>query len=87
MMREQSSKRWFSNTAKATGNNIKVVAVLDIHILNMAEATINPITRDRALPPPKRLTMYRAMRLCAPDSAIALEIMKPPNSRRIRGLP
>ena len=64
-----------------------MVAVLDIHMLSTAAAAMKPITRPRALPPPNRFTMNRAIRRCAPESAMAVDSMKPPISSRIRGLP
>ena len=40
-------------TAKAIGSNIKVVAVFEIHILNEAEANINPRTNPFPPLPPQ----------------------------------
>ena len=48
---------------------------------------MKPSTRPLALPPPNRLTMYRAIRRCAPESAMAVDSMKPPISSSINGLP
>jgi hypothetical protein len=76
-----------SSTANATGNNINVVAVLEIHMLRTADAAMKPSTRPRALPPPKIFTIYKAIRRCAPESDIAVDNMKPPISKRMSGLP
>ena len=56
-------------------------------MLSTAAAAMKPITRPRALPPPKMFTMYMAIRRCAPESAIAVDNMKPPINNRISGLP
>jgi len=77
----------FSSTARATGNNISVVDVLDIHMLKKALASINPKTNLRELLPPNRRTIYRAMRLCAPLRSSAVASRKPPIINKTRGLP
>ena len=74
-------------TASATGNNINVVAVLDIHILNVAAVTIKPSTSCLLLVLPNRLTINRASRKCAPLRSIALDNINPPSNNRISGLP
>lgn len=77
----------FSRTAIATGSNIKVVAVLEIHIERKADAAMNPKTRRLLLCDPNALTMVRAMRLCAPLFAMAVDKINPPISSRTNGLP
>ena len=52
----------FSKTAAATGSNMSVVAVLDIHMLSSAAAAMKPNTSPRLLLPPKARTMAIAMR-------------------------
>tara|TARA_B100000767_G_scaffold255681_1_gene262062 strand:+ start:12671 stop:12856 length:186 start_codon:yes stop_codon:yes gene_type:complete len=47
----------FSSTASATGNNMSVVEVLEIHILKKALASINPKTNLRELLPPNKRTI------------------------------
>ena len=76
-----------SITASATGNNIRVVAVFDIHMLRTAAAAIKPNTSLRLLFPPNKLTMPRATRLCAPLFSMAVDRMKPPISSSTSGEP
>ena len=56
----------FSRTASATGNNMRVVAVFEIHMLSAAEAAMKPNTSLLLELPPKIFTMVRAMRRWAP---------------------
>ena len=60
-----------SMTASATGNNINVVAVFEIHIDRMQAAAMNPNTILRLLTPPKKFTMLSATRRWAPLLSIA----------------
>ena len=77
----------FSSTASATGSSIRVVAVLEIHMLISAEAAMKPNTSRRLLPPPKARTMPRAMRRWAPLLSKAVARMKPPSSNSTTGWP
>ncbi len=70
-----------SRTATTKGSIINVVAVLDIHILNPADAIINPKINDFP-PPPKSETIFRASLRWAPDFSIALDNKNPPNNNK-----
>ena len=65
--------------AIATGSNIKVVAVFEIHIDKNALAAIKPKTRLRLLFPPNIRIITKATRSCAPLFSIARDKMKPPS--------
>ena len=77
----------FSNTASATGSSIRVVAVLEIHMLIKADAAMKPNTNRRLLPPPTARTKPRAMRRWAPLFSNAVARMKPPSSSSTTGWP
>ncbi len=69
--------------ARIMGRSMSTVAVLEIHMLRKAEASMKPRMRDLPPRPPTALTMMSARRLWAPDFSIALESMKPPRKRRM----
>ena len=74
-------------TASATGNSIRTVAVLDIHILSSAAANIKPnISRFGSLAP-TNLTTVIAIRVCAPVDSIPFDSKNPPMSSKINGDP
>ena len=77
----------FSMTARATGSNIRDVAVLDIHMLSTADAAMNPNTMRRLLLPPNRFTMVRATRRWAPLFSIDVDKISPPNNSNTSELP
>ena len=57
------SKREFCKTANTTGISIRVVAVLETHILKEADASINPKTKVFGLWPPNNRIIDIAIRL------------------------
>ena len=77
----------FSKAAKATGRSIKVVDVLEIHMLRKALAHIKPKTSRRGLVPPNARTMYSAIRRWAPLRSRAAAKMNPPSISSTKGLP
>ena len=81
------SSRVRSMTASAMGNIIRVVAVLEIHMLSSADAAMKPKTNRRLLPSPKSRTIDSAIRRCVPDLASAVERIKPPSKSRMTGFP
>ena len=76
-----------SNTASATGNIISVVAVLEIHMLQPAVASMKASRIRRPLPPPTTENIDRAICRWAPVCSAALESMKPPMNNRISQSP
>ena len=76
-----------ASTAIATGISISADAVLEIHILRPAPASMKPITNCRGRCPPTSLTTDRATRWCAPELSIPRESKNPPNNKIISGEP
>ena len=68
----------FSSVARAMGSSMRLVAVLDIHMLRNAAAAMKPNTTPRSPAPPKVLTMPSARRRCAPLFSMAVDSMNPP---------
>ena len=73
----------FSRTAKAIGSNMRVVAMLEIHMLRQPAAAMNPMTSRRPLVPPKSETIVSAIRRWAPLRSMAWESISPPMSSRM----
>ena len=63
------------------------MAVFDIHMLIIEDASKNPKTTPRSPPPPNAPTTPSATRRWAPLFSIADERSKPPITRRITGWP
>jgi hypothetical protein len=68
----------------AIGASIKVVAVLEIHIDNSADAIMKPAT-IAAGRPPARATIESAMRSCRRQRSTHAASMKPPMNRNTIG--
>ena len=82
----RASLRLFWMTAMAIGSIIRVVAVLEIHILRKAVATMKPRMRNFS-PGGQALTIIKAIRRWAPLFSMALDKRKPPSRRRTSGCP
>ena len=68
----------FSRVASAMGRSMRLVAVLEIHMLRNAAAAMKPNTTPRSPEPPKTLTMPSARRRWAPLFSMAVDSMNPP---------
>ena len=68
------------------GSITSTVAVLLIHMLSSALATMMPSTR-RAGEPPSFSTVHRAMRRCNPLRSMPRASRKPPRKRKMISLP
>ena len=71
-------------TERTVGSIMTVVAMLEIHMLSVAEAIMNPATSMGGREPTKSM-MVRAMRRCRPQRSMARAIMKPPMKRKMTG--
>ena len=72
-----------SSTASAMGSSKRAVAVLEIHMLSVAETVMKPVTSLRTQPAPHGFTRPMATRRRAPEFSMAYDNRNPPSSRRI----
>ncbi len=68
-------------TANPIGSIIRVAAVLLIHMLNKALASMKPSTMVARLVPTRR-TMCNAIRRCSPQRSMPNAMMKPPMNKK-----